>query len=176
MLLPAQISFCYKKTIEAGCTLPWEKEVFALTYQEFKMQAQYYAATFRFYTFKELLEQNKAADKLHFLVSAAAISHLKQLNNIIPDICNNIGEQFLTFNQYRFVINNSDINQPAIHSVSIYFYSDPIFWLGNAGTFMLLTTAFDNDSVAKSTNLLQIIPNLQINSFKKVFYDNESNN
>ncbi len=175
MLLPAQVNFCYKKTITATSSQPWDKEVFALSYQEFKMQVQYYAATSGFNSFKELLQQNPATEKLHFLVSAAAISHLKQLDNMIPDICNNMGEQFLTFTQYRFVINNSDINQPANHSISIYFYSDPVYWIGNAGEFMLITTVDPGEEGTAPTHLLSITDNLQINSFKKIVYDSQIN-
>ncbi|MFT3947669.1 MAG: hypothetical protein QM763_11930 [Agriterribacter sp.] len=159
------ITLCYRKIIDARSQKEWEKLVFEDTWREFKMQAQLFNQEKKYSTFAQLSLNVPAAEKLHFLVSAAAVNYIKQLNNKIPDVVNNIGKTFLSFNQFYFEIVNSDIQHKPVHSVAINFYSDPLIWHEAIGDYLLLSA--DTDNVDAQTNLYRIQPFVNIHSFQK---------
>ena len=82
------IRFCYLKVVDASSTGIWEKLVFEDTYKEFFMQAQQFDQQKKYTTFQEILKNNPDADQMHYLVSTAAISYIRQLNERIPDKAN----------------------------------------------------------------------------------------
>src|SRR4051794_29203873 len=91
------IRLCYRKIIDAASLKAWDKYVFDDTYTEFLLQAQYFNPDKKYSSFSELLINVPGSEKLHFLVSAALIGYLKQLNGKIPDIVNALGKIFLPF-------------------------------------------------------------------------------
>lgn len=159
------ITLCYRKIIDSSCSKPWDQLVFEDSYREFKMQAQYFNQENKYHTFSELVYNVKGAEKLHFLVSAAVINYLKQLNEVIPDILNNIGRQFLTFKQFRFEIINSDLHDISKHSIAINFYSSPLIWHDTIGPY-LLTSPQTSATEEVITDLFSIQPFLTIHSIK----------
>ncbi|MDQ1140298.1 hypothetical protein [Pedobacter agri] len=104
------ITLCYRKIIDDSNSSHWDKFVHEDSFLEFKMQSQFYNQDGKYGTFAELLMHVPGADKLHFLVSAAITGYLRQLNGIIPDILDNLGRRFLTFENFKFEIINSDFN------------------------------------------------------------------
>lgn len=157
------ITVCYRKIIDANSVKEWEKLMFEDTYREFKMQAQFFNQQKKYETFAQLIHQVPGAEKLHFLVSAAAINYIKQLNNKIPDVQNNIGKTFLRFNQYYFEIINSHVQNKAAHSIAINFYSDPLIWHETIGEYLLLSNM---DIPEEQTHLYHIQPFINIHSYK----------
>jgi len=160
------ITLCYRKIIDVRSPSPWEKLVFDDTYTEFKMQAQLYNAEKRYTSFAELIQYVPGADKLHFLVSAAAINYVKQLNDRIPDITNVLGKTFLCFKQFYFEIINSNINNKSVHSVAINFYSDPLIWVDTIGDHLLLSENKKDAAGQTLTNLFKIQPFVNIHSIQ----------
>ncbi len=159
------IRLCYRKLIDASSQKPWDKYVFESTYAEFLMQAQFYNPEKKYHTFSELLIHVPAAEKLHFLVSAAVTGYLSQLNGIIPDILNNLGKHFLHFKNYRFEIINSDINNKASHQVAVNFYSEPLIWHDTIGNYLLVSAAGEEKKEeGVLTDLVQLQPFLSIYS------------
>ena len=109
--MPANvITLCYRKIIDATNINHWYKFVHQDSFTEFKMQSQLYNPEQRYQTFAELILNVAGADKLHFLVSAAITGYLRQLNGMIPDVLDNLGRGFLTFDHFKFEIINSDIH------------------------------------------------------------------
>jgi hypothetical protein len=159
------ITLCYRKVIELNSTKPWEKMVFEDTYQEFRMQAQYYNQEKKYRTFAEMIQHVPGAEKLHFLVSAAITGYVQQLNECIPDVANNLGRQFLRFKQFQFEIINSDLHDKSRHQVAISFYSTPLLWLDTIGTYLLVAEqpATDDELL---THLFSIQPYLSIHSLR----------
>ncbi len=157
------ITLCYRKVIDINSTKPWDKLVFEDSYKEFKMQAQLFNQEKKHSTFSALLYNVKGAEQLHFLVSAAIINYLKQLNDVIPDIVNNIGRQFLTFKQFKFEIINSDLNDSSKHAIAINFYSAPLIWHDTIAQF-LLTSPANLPKGEVLTDLFTIQPFLTIHS------------
>ncbi|MBX3253425.1 MAG: hypothetical protein KF862_04725 [Chitinophagaceae bacterium] len=160
------ITLCYRKIIDARSQREWERLIFEDTWKEFKMQSQLYNQEKKYHSFSQLLMHVPASEKLHFLVSGAAVNYIQQLNNKIPDVVNNIGKTFLRFSNFYFEIVNSDIQNKPIHSVAIHFFSNALQWHETIGEYLLLSAA-DNDS-EDQMHLYSIQPFVTIHSFKSV--------
>ncbi|MEJ7680773.1 MAG: hypothetical protein WKG06_23560 [Segetibacter sp.] len=107
------------------------------------------------------------ADKLHFLVSASVVGYVKQLNNIVPDILNNLGKHFLPFKNFRFEIINSDIKNKMAHQAAINFYSEPLLWHDTIGNNLLVSVKNNEpDKEEFLTEMFQLQPMLSIYTLK----------
>ena len=162
------IRLCYRKVIDASSQKTWDKYVFDSTYTEFLMQSQYYNQEKKYSSFGELIQNVPGAEKLHFLVSAAIVGYLKQLDGVMPDILNNLGKHFLQFTGYRFEIINSDIKNKTGHQVAINFFSEPLAWHDTAGGYLLvspLNGEKNEDGIL--TDLVQLQSFLSIYSLKE---------
>jgi hypothetical protein len=158
------IQLCYRKIIDISATGIWEQLVFNDTYTEFLLQAQNYNQEKKHHSFAQLLHEVPGAERLHFLVSAACVEYLQQLNERIPDIYNILGNKFLNFKSFRFEIINSDINNRNAHQVAINFYSEPIIWHDTIGNYLLIS---EKDAAQPElTDLVQLVPFLSINSLR----------
>lgn len=159
------IRICYRKIIDINSITPWEKLVFEDSYKEFKIQSQLYNQEKKHTTFSALLNEVAGAEKLHFLVSGALIDYIRQLKDIIPDIVNNIGRHFLSFDKFKFEIVNSDLNNIEKHAVSICFFSNELIWHNTVGEY-LLTSPSTNTQGEMLTNMFAIQPFLTIHSIQ----------
>jgi hypothetical protein len=162
------IRLCYRKVIDASSQKTWDKYVFDSTYSEFLMQSQYYNQEKKYSSFGEILQNVPGAEKLHFLVSAAIVGYLKQLDGVIPDILNNLGKHFLKFTGYRFEIINSDIKNKTNHQVAINFFSEPLAWHDTVGGYLLISPLNGEENEdGILTDLLQLQSFLSIYSLKE---------
>ena len=159
------ITFCYRKIIDINSNKAWDKLVFEHSFAEFKMQAQLYNQDKKYNTFAELLHHEKGAEQLHFLVSGAIINYLRKLNDVVPDIANNIGRPFLTFKQFKFEIINSDIRDIDKHVIAISFYSEPLIWHDTIAPYLLTSPTNETDGEIL-TDMVAIQPFLTIHSIK----------
>ena len=164
------IRLCYSKIIDASSAGVWDKYVFEDTYKEFFMQSQYFNQQQKFLTFREILENDPKADKLHYLVSTAAIGYLRQLNERIPDVVNVSGKLFLPFKNFRFEILQSHVKDQGQHKVVIYFYSEVMTWIDTIGNQLLLATGDQLEAMHTGhfvdTDMLALRPYLSISSFQ----------
>jgi hypothetical protein len=159
------ITLCYRKIIDINSYKAWDKLVFEDSYKEFKLQAQFYNQDKKYNTFSELAHHVKGAEKLHFLVSGAIIDYLRKLNDIVPDIANNIGKSFIMFKQFKFELINSDLNHIDKHVIAINFYSEPLVWHDTIAPY-LLTSKIDETEGEVLTDMFAIQPFLTIHSIK----------
>lgn len=159
------ITLCYRKIIDSNSGKPWEKLVFEDSYKEFKMQAQLYNQEQKYSSFAELLHHVKGAEKLHFLVSGAITGYLRQLNEVVPDIANNLGRLFLRFKQFKFELINSDIAHIEKHRIAISFYSEPLIWHDTIAPY-LLTSSLNSQGDDVLTDMFAIQPFLTIHSLQ----------
>lgn len=164
------IRLCYKKIIEADAQKTWEKHVFEDTYIEFFMQSQFFNQEEKYNTFQEILANVPAADKLHYLVSTAAINYIRQLNDLIPDITNVHQQLCLPFKNFRFEIMQSHTQRKAEHKVAIYFYSDALTWVDTIDNQLLIAYGNQSDALNSNTelqtDLIALQPFLSISSFQ----------
>ena len=164
------ITLCYRKVIRPGATLPWDKMVHEDSHMEFKMQAQNFSAGTNYTSYAELARNFPNAQKLAGMVTPAISGYVQQLNNIIPDILNTLGRRFLQFNEYRFEIINSDINDIDKHNVAINFFSGPLLWHDTVDNNLLVSVHDDNNTIGDEvlTNLFPLQPYLNIHSIKTI--------
>ncbi|MBI1781678.1 MAG: hypothetical protein HYR66_09960 [Sphingobacteriales bacterium] len=166
------IRLCYRKIVDSSCTNEKERIVFETTYGEFLLQSQFYNREKKFSSFEEIIKNNPAAEKLHFLVSAGAMMYLQQLNKIIPGVEDNLKNTFLPFSEYKFELLGSDTSNKTTHKVAINFYSDPLLWIDTIDEYLLVSTMKATPSKdGILTNLFTIQPNLSFYSFKEEAYD-----
>lgn len=164
------IQLCYRKIIDSNAQKAWDKYVFEDTFTEYLMQSQLYNQEKKYNTFSELINNIPAAEKLHFLVGVAANGYIKQLNEKVPDIVNNLGKLFLPFKNYRFEIINSDAKYKAAHQVAVNFYTTPLIWLDTVGNQLLVAlNAGDNNDGVLLTEMFSLQPFLSIYSVKEMY-------
>ena len=161
------IKLCYRKIIDNNSAGAWEKFVFDDTYTEFLMQSQLYNQEKNFTSFGEIIQQVPNADKLHYLVSSAAINYLKQLSGRIPDILNTLGKLFLPFENFRFEIINSDIKDKTKHEVAINFYTPELIWIDTIGSQLLISIQQASENEEILTEQFSMQPYLSIYSIKE---------
>ena len=132
------------------------------------MQQQFYNTEKKYQTFASLLNDVPAAEKLHFLSSTAAVGYLRQLNGFIPDVYNNRGNRFLTFNDFKFEIIDSDFTDKTKHRVAISFFSDGFVWHETVADYMLLSSVDAGQTKdGVFTHMLRMQPYLDIYSLKE---------
>lgn len=160
------IRLCYRKVIDTHSVKPWDKLVFEDTYTEYLLQSQLYNQQKRYTSFSDLKTHVPAAEKLHFLVSAAVIGYLQQLQGKVPDLVNNLGRLFLPFNNYRFELINSDIKDKTKHRVAINFFTDHLHWLNTIHNQLLLSIPGNIENGELLTDLFTLPPFVSIYSIK----------
>lgn len=162
------ITLCYRKVIDVTNINPWDKFVHEDSFAEFKMQAQFYKQEQKYNTFAELLLNVTGADKLHFLVGGSIIGYVQQLKNVIPDILDDLGRRFLTFDNFKFELVNSDINNIEKHKIALNFFSKPLIWHDTIGAHLLVSQFQDTNEEEVFTNLFQLQPFISIHSIKTI--------
>ncbi|MNK08667.1 hypothetical protein D3C87_266100 [compost metagenome] len=164
-----KITLCYRKIISVNSVNTWERLVFTDSFTEFKMQSQYYNQNGKYNTFAELRHHVPNSDQLHFLVSGAVMGYIRQLDDIVPDVTNNLGLHFLKFNQIRFEIINSDLRNIDKHVVAINFYSEELQHIDQIGDYLLTAkiNSSNNENEPVLTDMFAITPYLTIYSIQQ---------
>jgi len=162
------ITLCYRKIIDHTNTKPWDKFVHEDSFAEFKIQSQFYNQEQKYTTFAELLLNVAGSEKLHFLVSASITGYLQQLKGIIPDVLDNLGRRFLTFENFRFELINSDIKDINRHKIAINFFSKPLVWHDTIDNQLLVSALTEIEDEETFTNLFQLQPFVSIYSIKTI--------
>ncbi|MBE9585922.1 hypothetical protein IM792_15805 [Mucilaginibacter sp. JRF] len=159
------IRLCYRKIIDASATKAWDRQVFDDSYMEYRMQVQNFVQAEQYPLYSDLLQHNPDVARINHMVSGAVIGYLQQLNNIMPDVLNALGRRFLKFNEFKFEIINSHLDNKDKHRISITFYSEPVYWLDTIGQNLLLTGT-DQQTDTMLTDLLPLTPYLSIYSLQ----------
>jgi hypothetical protein len=162
------IRLCYRKVIDVHSVKPWDKLVFDDTYTEFLLQSQFYNQEKKYRSFSDLITHVPAAEKLHFLVSAAVIGYLQQLQGKVPDLLNSLGRLFLPFNNYRFEIINSDIKDKTKHQVAINFITNHLVWHETINDQLLLSIPGNMENGEQLTELFTLPLFVSIYSIKPI--------
>ncbi|GAA4335790.1 hypothetical protein GCM10023149_44020 [Mucilaginibacter gynuensis] len=162
-----KIVLCYRKIIDVNSNKPWEKLVFNDSYMEFRMQVQNFAEVQTYPSYGELLSHVPEVKKLNHIVSGAVMNYIQQLNEVMPDILNNLGRRFLKFKTFQFEIINSHLHLKDKHQVSISFFSEPVLWYDTIDNYLLIGNEIPAESVVL-THLFQLQPYLSIYSVQMI--------
>ena len=165
-----RITLCYRKIIDASATRPWDKLVLNDSYRELRMQAQYFNQEKNYRTFGELVHYVPGADRLHGLVSGSIVGYLQQLGGLVPDVLDNLGRRFLTFDKFQFELINSDLLDPSKHQVAVNFFSEPLRWHDTVGAYLIASTEAPSEAAA-SVHTFQLQPYLAIHSLQDLTAD-----
>ena len=173
MLSSKIITLCYRKIIDINSVKTWDKLVFEDSFAEFRMQAQSLDQQKQYRTFAALLQHVPGAEQLHFLVSAAIVNYLRQLNGKVPDITNNLGKLFLSFDNFQFEIINSDRADIKKHQVAVNFYTHPLVWHESVGEYLVLSAAASTPAKDGSVTVHQfrLVPYVSIHTLKYVQHE-----
>ena len=174
-LRPVIVELGYRKVFHADSPDGWERDLFADTYQEFCMQAQFYDPEGKWPDWHGLLRQFPRAEKLHGLVSMAAIGYLRARHQWIPDILNAMDKPCLTFQQFQFEVLASHRQRKSEHRVAITFYSGAMIWLDQLVDTMLLAPTDQYDGWLNGEKIHPLVvrmrPGLFIHSIQKPIND-----
>ncbi|WP_443945815.1 hypothetical protein ACJVDH_01540 [Pedobacter sp. AW1-32] len=162
------IILCYRKIIDINHTSLWDQYVHEDSFSEFRMQAQLFNPEQKYNSFSDLLIHVPGADKLHFLVSAAITGYMQQLKGIVPDVLDNLGRRFISFENFRFEIINSDLRDIQKHKIAINFFSKPFIWHDTVDNYLLVSQEKGESETDFFTNLFQLQPYLSIHSLKHI--------
>jgi hypothetical protein len=162
------IKLCYRKIIDINSGKPWDKFVFEDSYAEFRLQVQNFAQVQQYPSYANLVHYVPEAGKINQMVGPAITGYIQQLNEVMPDILNNLGRRFIKFKTYRFEIINSHLHHQDQHQVAISFFSEPMVWHATIDNYLLLSVAGQqNEEIL--THLLQLQPYLSIYSLTECY-------
>ncbi len=164
MMTQKKITLCYRKIIAFPAAGAWEKLLHEDTWTELKMQFQLFDPERKYHRFSELSGAEPRAEKMHFLVSAAAAGYIKQLNCRVPDMKDNLGRSFLSFRHYRFEIIESDIRNIREHVVAVNFFTDPVTWYASIGDHLLVSAGESDSEKETAVHTFRLQPFLSIHS------------
>lgn len=164
MVKQKKITLCYRKIIAYPATGTWEKLLHEDTWTELKMQFQLFDPEKKHHRFSELLRAEPQAEKMHFLVSAAAAGYIGQLNGRVPDIKDDLGRSFLFFTQYRFEVIASDTGDIKEHVVAVNFFTAPLTWCATVGDHLLVSAGENGNEKETAVHTFRLQPFLSIHS------------
>ncbi len=167
------IKLAYSKRIDSSSASQWERQVFAATHMEFYMQAQQFDQEKKFDTFQEIVSNKPKAHAMHYLVSTAVTTYIRDLNNTFPDVFNTQGKRCVPFTKYQFEVLQSSVSNKSLHSVVIHFYSDPLIWIDTLNENQMVITKranLDKLQVGNEieTETINLNPLVGIVSFSKL--------
>ncbi|MCC8410283.1 hypothetical protein LJ707_15180 [Mucilaginibacter sp. UR6-1] len=155
------IRLCYRKIIDVSATKAWDRQLFDDSYAEYRIQVQNFALAHQYPLYSELLHHNPDVIRINHMVSGAVIGYLQLLDSMMPDVLNALGRRFLKFNEFKFEVINSHLDNKDKHRISVTFYSEPMYWLDTIGQNLLLAGT-DQQSNAMFTDLLPLTPYISI--------------
>lgn len=166
------IRLSFLKTIDSNTLKKWDRIVFENTYLEYKMQSAHFNQQNQETIFLNLLAQNPEAEKLHYLVSKAALENIKQLNKIIPDLNNTQNIACIPFSNFKFQLINSDTTNKKLHEFTILFVSEPLILLNVMNNHLLVANGNQLNNYKQNkeieTNLIAMQAMLNIHSYSNI--------
>jgi len=171
------IQLAYRKVIDVHSTVEWEHDLFVDTYHEFCMQAQFYDQSGALATYEELVRAFPRAEKLHGLVSTAAIGYLRKLNQTIPDVVNLSGKPWIPFENFQFEIVGSHRHLRDKHRVAITFFSKEVLWIASYHDRLLVAPVDQHELLIAGQKIqpdsVTLNTNIFIHSFQWIGYDRD---
>jgi hypothetical protein len=163
--MKTQIKIAYRMLIDVGSTTAFEKKVFLDSYNEFIVQTQSFDPTGQYKTWTELRTQfPKANLNVTYKTGFAIGLYLKELNNFIPDVADNLGQP-ISFETHRFEIVESDITDIKKHKIALVFQT-PVLELNTMlGEYLVLSSPQDNEESKSFT--LQMRPGISIVQYRQ---------
>ena len=161
----ALVKLVYRQVIDAASTGSVERNIFYASYDEFLMKSQAYNPEGKFKTFTELKTNDGRANSLHYKISFGALHFVKNFNDKIPELTDSVNNS-IAFNEARFELLESDVNDRNLHKLAINYSTDTLTLISIIGEYLLLAKGevFPNEPV--ETFILKMQPNLSITEYQ----------
>lgn len=120
----AHIRLAYRQIIDATTSSPFEQQVFRATWSEFCIQQQSFSKGRPLFTWAEIKDSfPKSNPALPFKVSFSIAGIINALDKQIPGLQDTLGIHTIPYQQHRFELIRSDVNDASQHQVSITWIS-----------------------------------------------------
>lgn len=164
----AKIKMAFRVVIDKNSTHLWDKYVFEDTFREYRIQHQVFNSKENpVENYWELIEKNKNALKMPFLLSASVENYVKQLNGEIRSIHDFLGNKFFKFESFKVDIISSNINDPSKHKIGITFFSPKLLLIDIIDNKFLLSENINKEDVLE-TYMLPFHPQVSICEYEKI--------
>ena len=162
------VTVSYRQHIDATIHGWFEKGIIDASYDEFLLKSQAYNLEKKFKTFQEMVANDGRANSLHYKCGFPIIPYVDLLKNKIPGLSDNTGNPVI-FKIHQLHIIDSDINDKLMHKVSITYFTDALYLIDNFGEYLLLANEnFNSEDEISNCFLLKIVPQLSIESYKRL--------
>lgn len=162
----ALIKLAYKQVIDAASAGEFERNVFRASFQEFLLKSQAYNQNARFKTFSELKANDGRANSLHYKLSFAVLNFIAALNNKIPALKDNAGNN-PAFEEPQFELIESDITDRAAHRVAIHYSTGLLTLLDTVEDYLILAPGDVSGDEAAETFTLKMQAGLSVIYYKR---------
>jgi hypothetical protein len=164
------IKLAYRQIIDATATGRFEKDVFNDSYSEFLIQIQTYNQVNNYTTWREVRTAiPKSNVTLQYKVGFAIGLYVRELNNQIPGLWDNLERMNVPFADYRFELLESDITNRSAHRVALTYLTDSLTLLGTIGEYMVLALGDKSKETAPlETFMVAMRPNLAVLSYQEI--------
>jgi len=116
----ATIRLAWRRIIDCRSTNSFEQKLFSVSFAEFGIQQQSFSKGQELYTWEAIRTTfPKSQQALPFKVSFALAGLIASLQNRIPGLQDNLGNEDIPFTQHRFGIVSSDVRDPSTHTISL---------------------------------------------------------
>lgn len=164
----ALVKLAYRQVIESDSTGGFAKSVFDISYDEFLLEIQSFKPN-QLFTFSEILKVNAKANSLHNKITFAIEELVRSLNNVIPDLNDNLNFEGIGFETYHVTLLESDIREKKAHKVAIIYVSNELTLIDTIGDYLIL--ADDHVFGVKASHetfTLQLKPGISICSYQEI--------
>lgn len=164
----AQIRLAFRIVIGHESALLWDKYVFEDTYFEYKIQHQVFDDPKNpVKNYWELLQKNPNAERIPFLLAAAAQKYVEQLKGEIKSLPDALGSSYFGFEEFRVDLISSKTEEVARHKIGLTFYSPLLTLIDIIDGKYLVSTNPDILSGVE-TKMFAFHPQLSISYYKSL--------
>lgn len=154
------IHFTYRQVIDASHSTAFEKAVWQLSYEEFKLKAQAYNLENKWDRFSQLTAADGRANSLHYKTGFAISGWMQTLQQRNPFLRDTL-DQPVPFDHYAFELIESSLSDVSLHRIAIRFISGPMQLQHAIGNVLVLSDLKNEAGVYHCINLAWQ-PNLAI--------------
>ncbi|GAB2569630.1 hypothetical protein [Spirosoma areae] len=167
----ARIRLGFRQVIDAGnAQTSFERDVFADSFNEFRLQIQTYNPDNQFTTWQQVREAVPQSNPtLPVNVGFAVGLYVRELNGQMPGLTDTFGQP-VAFTEHRFDLLDSDITDRTKHRVALTYLTDTLTLVGTVGSYLLLAfpsqpETTDSQPPVLETFVIEMQPNLSIVSY-----------
>jgi hypothetical protein len=161
------IKLAFRQIIDASARPGFEQNVFNDTYQELQMQAHVYNREKTFTKVSEMIAANPKANSLHYKVGFAIGLYVNELNKIIPDFADSLGNP-IAFEIFKTEIVQSDINERSKHVIALTYMTAPLLLVASFGEYLVLSKSADAYPDEMETFTVPLQAGLSIVNYKMI--------